>query len=214
MLMLRKRGTRRARRAWLIGLALAFAWPPLAWVAARALIANEELAQADAVVVLAGSSTYAERAERAAQLYDEGRAPRVLLTNDGLPSGWSQEQERNPLFVERAAEELRRRGVPAERIEIISPVVASTYDEAVLLRQQAAARGWRSIIVVTSAYHSRRALWTLRRVFRDGSVAIGLAAAAPGRQAPAPAAWWLSALGWEMVPGEYAKLLYYLFQYR
>lgn len=203
----------RAWRALVIAVAALTGWMLLAWLAAQALIVRAELAEADALVVLAGSGTYLERAQRAAQLFNEGRAPRILLTNDGLRSGWSAAEERNPLFAERAAAELRRRGVPGERIEIIAPVVASTFDEAVLLREQATARGWRSLIVVTSAYHSRRARWTLRCVFHDSGIAIGLAPAAPGQQAPAPAAWWLSALGWEMVPGEYAKMVYYLVQY-
>lgn len=208
------------RRALVFALAAAVAWPPLAWAAARWLADGAASAQvgasrarADAVVVLAGSSTYAERARRAAALFKEGRAPRVVLTNDGLIGGWSEAEQRNPLFAERAADELRRAGVPRESVEILPQLVASTYEEAVLLREHADARGLRSLVVVTSGYHSRRALWTLRRVFGGSGVAVELESVAPGQQSPPPSTWWLSWLGWRMVPGEYLKLVYYRLRY-
>ena len=51
---------------------------------------------------------YVERTRLAAESFVRGRAPVVLLTNDGQRGGWSKEEERNPLFVERA-ESVRRR---------------------------------------------------------------------------------------------------------
>ena len=183
------------------------------WLAAEALIVRSDLAHADAMVVLAGSSTYLERTHRAAQLFHEGRAPRIILTNDNVKSGWSAEEERNPSFVERATEELKRRGVPKEMIEVVPGGVTSTYDEALHVRQYTGDHGLRSILVVTSAYQSRRALWTLRRVFRGSDILIGLEPVAPGEQAPGPAVWWRHRLGWELVPGEYAKMIYYHMRY-
>jgi uncharacterized SAM-binding protein YcdF (DUF218 family) len=194
-------------------LLLLLAWSILAWVAARILVVRSELPHADALVVLAGSSTYVERTHRAAQLFAEGVAAKIILTNDKLPSGWSAVQERNPLFVERAADELRRQGVPAEKIEIVPGVVSSTYDEIMRLREYSVEHGLRSILVITSAYHSRRAWWTLRHVFRGSDVAIGLDTAAPGEQSPWPATWWWHRVGWQMVPVEYAKMVYYWLRY-
>jgi hypothetical protein len=111
----RRAAARPRRRALIIALALVATWPLLAWCAAAWLAAGptqdgEGLARADAVLVLAGSSTYVERAQAAAALYARARAPKVVLTNDDLKGGWSAAEERNPLFVERAAEELRRGG--------------------------------------------------------------------------------------------------------
>lgn len=201
------------RRLRLAAAALAL-WLTLAWGAALALVVEAGPARADALVVLAGSSTYRERARHAARLYAEGRAPLVVLTDDGQPGGWSAAEQRNPLFVERAAEELRRAGVPAERIEVAAPPASSTYEEAARVREFAAARGLRSLLLVPAAYQSRRALWTFRRVFRGTGVAVGLDAPPPGEQTPRPALWWLHPLGWRLVPGEYAKLAYYMLVYR
>lgn len=197
------------RKRTLIACALLLLWPLLAWAAARALIVRAELPHADALVVLAGSSTYVERTRLAAELYRAGRAPLVLLTNDNERGGWSSAEQRNPFFVERAIGELVGAGVPRTRIEALPQPVASTHDEARVLRDYAAAHNLRALLVVTSAYHSRRALWTLRRVGADSGIEIGVVPVAPGAQTPAPAGWWLEWRGWQFVAGEYVKLLYY-----
>jgi uncharacterized SAM-binding protein YcdF (DUF218 family) len=202
------------KRRWLrIIVVLMIAWPVVAFVAAKSLIVRSETANADAIVVLAGSSTYVERTQHAAQLFNQRLAPRIILTNDNIPSGWSMEEQRNPLFVERAAEELKRQGVPADKIEIVPGSVSNTHDEVLRIRDYARERGWHSILVVTSAYQSRRALWVLRRAFAGTDVAIGLDAAEPGQQSPRPATWWFNRLGWKFVAGEYVKTIYYRLNY-
>ena len=213
--MLKKRVGRRWARALCLTLSALALWWLLAWAAARALIVNAELPQPDALVVLSGSGAYVERTREAAELFRQGRAPQIVLTNDNSVSGWSVEQQRNPSFVERAAAELERAGVPPARIVLLPPPVSSTYDEAVVLRSYAERLGLRSLLIVTSAYHSRRAWWTLRRVFRDSSVAIGIKAVRPrGTETPAPLRWWWHASGWRDVGGEYVKQFYYWLHYR
>lgn len=204
-------------RGWRIGrvvlLSLAV-WCVVAWVAARGLIVGSDMERADALVVLSGSSVYRERARHAAELFREGRAPKIILTSDGQQGGWSQSEQRNPFFVERAHAELRRAGVPPERIEVVPRPVMSTYDEAVALREYATEQGVRSLLVVTSGYHSRRARWSLRRVFAESGVRVGVAPVAAGEETPAHVAWWLQPDGWRMVAGEYVKLVYYRWHYR
>jgi uncharacterized SAM-binding protein YcdF (DUF218 family) len=197
------------RRFWHAALLLLIAWPLVAWAAGAALVAPSEPGHADALVVLAGSSTYKERTREAAQLFKEGRAPRVVLTDDNQLSGWSSEAQRNPLYVERAADELKRQGVPEAKIEIVPEVVASTRDEAVRMREYTQSNGLHSILVVTSAYQVRRARWIFDRVFDGSSVAVSFVGVPPGEQTPRPLTWWLHRQGWRMVAGEYLKLGYY-----
>jgi uncharacterized SAM-binding protein YcdF (DUF218 family) len=204
----------RRRRALTAALVLLLVWPPLAWVAADWLVLETEPARADALVVLGGASTYEERAEYAARLFNGGFAPKVVLTDDGQRGGWSQARQSNPFFVERAAEVLEGAGVPPEKVETLPRQTASTYEEASALREYAEARGLSSLLVVTSGYHSRRALWTLGRVFRGSPVRVRLAAVPPGAQTPARASWWLSPAGWRTVALEYPKLVYYRLRYR
>lgn len=203
----------RRKRVLRVLILLLISWPLGAWLAARLLILHVDLQQADAVVVLGGSSTYVERTRVAAQLFKEGRAPRIILTNDGEQGGWSEVEKRNPFFVERAAGELEAAGVPAGNIEALPQLVTSTYEEARLLREYAVEHRLRSILIVTSAYHSRRALWTLRRVFEGSGIELGLESPPAGWQTPAPATWWLHTQGWRVVAGEYVKLAYYHLNY-
>jgi uncharacterized SAM-binding protein YcdF (DUF218 family) len=196
-----------------IALAVILSWPLIAWVAARALVVNSDLMQADALVVLGGSSTYLERTQQAAQLFRQGRFPVIVLTNDNIQSGWSAAQQRNPLFVELAVDELVRHGVPANQIEVVPGAVNSTHDEALRLRDYSSQRQFRSLMIVTSAYQSRRALWTFARVFSGRNIRVGVSPAATGEQSPSPATWWWHGRGWKLVPAEYAKIIYYRINY-
>lgn len=213
MVLSHKKAQKSLRRTlkWLLVFILV--WPLLAWIAARGLIVSAPLNSADAIVVLSGSSTYVERTHKAADLYREGRAPLVLLTDDHTRGGWSSALQRNPYFVERATEQLIEKGVPADKIRVVPGLASSTQAEAVLLKDYTTAQGLRSILVVTSAYHSRRALRSLRQSFAATGTTIGLEPVAPGWQTPAPAFWWLQFQGWRSVGGEYVKLIYYWLKY-
>jgi len=190
-------------------LTLVVAWSLVAWAAAQALIVHKELHSADIIVVLAGSTAYVERVRYAAELLHKGRAPRIILTNDSQRGGWSQEKEINPLFVVLASEELQKLGVSSNNIEIVAPLSSGTYQEAIALREYAEKHKLASLLIVTSAYHSRRALWTFSRVFEGSNIEVGIDPAPPGQQSPLPWSWWLYLRGWEAVPVEYVKMLYY-----
>lgn len=194
--------------------AVALALLPLfAWVFARLLVVRVPVARADAIVVMSGSATFRERARHAAALYNEGRAPRIVLTNDYLKSSWSEEEQRNPYYYERSRDELLRAGVPDEKIAVIMVPIKGTFDEAVLLKEYSEANHLSSLLVVTSAYHSRRVLWSFQRVFRGTGKSIGIDPVEAGQETPFAATWWLHRLGWDMVPNEYLKLVIYRYRY-
>ena len=208
--MIRKLKLRRILTAVVLVLVV---WVLLAWVAGRALIVKAEIGSADALVVLSGSSSYLERTHKAAELFRQGRAPLVLLTNDHTRGGWSSALQTNPFFVDRAIDELINHGVPEERIRIVPGVAASTHSETEIVKNYAAAQGLKSILIITSGYHSRRALRTFRTTFAGTGVAIGLEPVTNGPQTPSPAFWWLRPSGWRDVAGEYGKLIYYRLVY-
>ena len=102
-------------------------------------------AQADVIVVLGGGA--AERPERAAELFKERAAPRIIV------SGWGDSGVNRQLLIED--------GVPAKTIELEtqSHTTRENAEFTVkLLREQKPGR----VIVVTSWYHSRRALACFR----------------------------------------------------
>jgi uncharacterized SAM-binding protein YcdF (DUF218 family) len=198
-------------------------WTIVAAFAAQFLIVRVPLASADAIVVMSGSSAYLERTQKAAQLYREGRAPMVLLTDDHMRGGWDNAQQRNPFFVERARDELIKAGVPQDRIEVVPGLAGGTRDEAIILKERLTQEWlyelsvtrpqYKSILVVTSAYHSRRALRILRDTFAGTDVRLGMEPAPDDSLHASTVFWWLRPEGWRTVGGEYAKLIYYYFKY-
>ena len=190
-------------------------WLFLAPLLAERLIVEKTLENADAIIVLGGSHTYVERTQKAAEIFKKGIAPRIFLTDDGEQAGWSQAEQRNPPFVELARNSLISNGVPAENIEILEPRVGGTIDEARLLSEKVKSANLKSLLIVTSAYHTRRALATFQKVFNENNqqVTLGIAAPPTGEQTPPPLSWWLSIFGWKIVAGEYVKSFGYSVYY-
>lgn len=187
--------------------------PLVAWTAARLLIVQAEVRSPDAIVVLSGSSTYMERASWAARLYREGRAPLVVLTNDGVVSGWDNREDRNPMFYELSRRRMQDEGVPSTQIQVAPGQAAGTYDESVLIREFAVEHRLRRLLIVTSGYHSRRALWSIRHACEGSGIEVGIDSAPPGWQTPSPWVWWSKRRGWKLVAGEYVKMVYYWTKY-
>jgi uncharacterized SAM-binding protein YcdF (DUF218 family) len=115
-----------------------------AWVAVVARFVlwpvQDEPLHADAVVVLAGDQL---RLGKALELMTRRVAP-TLVISDGLAPGWRQ------------ANRLCRGGARF-RVVCFRPDPYSTRGEARAVARMAAARGWRSVLVVTSTYHVTRA---------------------------------------------------------
>ncbi len=195
----------------ILSLSLLMIWIFAAPLLAERLIVEKPLPRADAILILSGSSVYIERTQKAAELYKSGISDKILLTDDGGRGGWSQTEQRNPPFAELAKNELIRQGVLADNIEILDEKVSGTIDEALILQKKVSERQWKSVLLVTSAYHSRRVLQTFEKVFAEThlSTEIGIAPAPTGVQTPPPFVWWLSPFGWPVVAGEYVKSFVY-----
>jgi uncharacterized SAM-binding protein YcdF (DUF218 family) len=206
----------RVLRSFALPLAVAIAaWIPAAsWLAQR-LIVEHWLDRADAILVLAGSGSYVERTETAAFLFREHLSARILLTNDGVQAGWSPAEDRIPSFVELARLRLISKGVPADAIEILPQLVSGTMEEAELIRYRAASSQWSAIMIVTSATHTRRAIWTFERAFdaKGLHVTFGIAPARIDGVSFQTNLWWLTSEGWKGVAGEYIKWAYYALAY-
>jgi len=201
------------KRLALIVLCLIAAWPVTAWLAAKALIVKTDIAGADAIIILSGSGTYVERADWAAKLYREQRAQLVVLSNEDLLSGWSARDERNLFFYELSARRLEQKGVAPANIRVVSDIGSGTYKESARICDYAAEQGLNRILIVTSAYHSRRALWSITHACQNKPLQIGIDTPPPGWQTPPARSWWLHRNGWRFVAGEYVKMVYYRLAY-
>ena len=136
------------------------------------LVVFKPLQHADALVVMAGETSV--RLPAAARLYKEGKADKILLTNDGIFSSWSEEKQRNLYEVEWSEDKLLRMGIPGSAIVKLTYSASGSIFDALNTRKFVLANGVRSLIIVTSDYHTRRSLWAFERVFQGRNVNIGV----------------------------------------
>jgi len=154
----------------------------------------------DAIVLLAGD--HHERAPVAAALYKAGYAPMVLLTNDGVLGGWSGKYGRNLSLVEWTEEKMVSLGVPRARIVKLPFHGSATMQDAFAVKRYVLEHGLKKIVIVTSDYHLRRAMWTFRKAFHGSPVGLSGYTAASG-----------STGAWRRTIMENMKFLYYLIRY-
>jgi uncharacterized SAM-binding protein YcdF (DUF218 family) len=152
---------RRVAIAALIVLAIVLlAWavhaPVLRWLAWNLSI-EDALAEADAIVVVAGGAPFRERA--AADLYRQGWAPRVLISRPTNPARVEALVALGVRPFDLQAESraaLLSFGVPAGAVVALSEPVRITEDELGVVKREAHARGWRRVILVSTPEHTRR----------------------------------------------------------
>jgi uncharacterized SAM-binding protein YcdF (DUF218 family) len=181
----------------------------VSWFAARLLIVRAPLEHPEIIVVLSGSATLHERAQHAAKLFSIYQPQQVILTNDNQQGGWSVADQRNPFFYEQTRRELIQSGVPADRVAVLYTPVSSTWSEASVVSQYVKGKDIHRILIVTSSYHSRRALSTFRTIL-PSNIFVGLDPVETGIQTPSAATWCFHRRGWEIVLPEFVKLIYYL----
>ena len=177
-------------------------WLPLV---GRFLVVADPLQPADAVVPLGGGGV--GRVAQAAALLEDGYATWLVATDAEIDLPGIRDS-----YSELVRQEAQWQGVAPERILMAPGVVETTYEEALAVRALAQEQGWRSLLVVTDPFHTRRASLTFRNVFRGTGVAVGVR---PVEDAEYDAeAWWQSADGLRDTWTEYAKLALYLLGYR
>jgi len=174
----------------------------------RQLIVEDTLAPSGAIVVLSGGSP--ERELEAADLYTSGIAPIVVLPHDPERHGVAAARERG-VAVETDLEFRRRLltdlGVPGSAIVIPAATVSSTVEEARVVVDWALATNVRSLVVVTSAFHTGRAALTYRRVIGRRDVVVRMRAARAGSYRAD--SWWHSRVDMRDALFEWQKQLLY-----
>jgi len=167
------------------------------------LVVTEDPAPSDVIVVLGGESGH--RILKAIELYKNGYAPRIAITGPA-----AEFEEFEPAPYKRWLDLLERRGVPRDSIDFVAPSF-STYDDAMLCREYFEENGFRSALVVTDPYHTRRADWVFDRMNADRE--WDLRTIACDQQWFAPRYWWRDERQFLWVMTEYMKLSYYVFSY-
>ncbi len=165
------------------------------WLASmgRALVRAETPQKADAILVLAGDWN-GGRVMTGCELSRRGYAPVVLVSG---PNAWYGLNEADA-SIQFAA----RNGCPTDRLEPVKLTAHSTDEEARVLKPMLERRGIRSLLIVTSNYHTNRAGRTFERVLGDAVEVRMIASPDPYFE---PSSWWKSREGQKVMFYEAVK---------
>jgi uncharacterized SAM-binding protein YcdF (DUF218 family) len=177
------------------------------------LVVSDPLEKADAIAVLSGNG--AVRGAKAAELYQQMWAPKILLTKEGFPYSeleWRRYGVQVPETDTATFELLKFLGVPGSKMEVLDGYNESTFQEAGRYLNYARSRGLKRLIIVTSNFHTRRSRMTFRRVFRGSGITVAIQAAPPAWDFE-PSGWWTRRLDVKNLLLEYQKLIFYYLRY-
>lgn len=192
-------------------LCLIVIWILTAPLPAYFLVVEKPVEKADAIWILGGSSAYFERTQKAAEVYRQTTPKKIFVVDDDVRGGWNDGEKRNLPFFEISQRELVANGVDVSAIEIVKPTGDGTIYEAQKFAEKNSDNHIKSLLLVTSPYHSKRALWTFRHF--NPHIEIGVVTSENNQQTPSIYTWWLSQKGWSSVFAEYLKFIYYWLYY-
>ena len=130
---------------------------------------------ADAIVVLSGGGT--TRIHQALKLFSKGYAPQLIFSEEKkIPTYLSN------LFptIEKIAStiiETLNMNVPISTMPSLKGGATSTFDEAYDLRKYIENKKYLHIILVTDAFHSKRALLAFNKIFDNSKINFEMSAA-------------------------------------
>lgn len=179
---------------------------PILKLIAAALVVEDRLERADAIVVVAGGTP--SREAKAAALFREGWAPRLIVSQP-VESSYVRELTAlgvRPLDLQgESMLVLERYGVPRDRIVAVPEPSTNTESELQLVQKLARGRGYRRVILVTSPQHTRRVHVIWSRASADDHIE-GLVVPAPTSEFSVDG-WWRKRGAAEAVLHEYLGIL-------
>ncbi|MFC1474697.1 YdcF family protein [bacterium] len=169
---------------------------------------QDPLEKADAIYVYGGGVI--ERPVYAAKLYREGYAPTVVVGGILMDSNliaighYLNDGDINRKVVV-------KRGVPGKRIVQIWEGT-STYEETESLKKYILQNKLKSVILVTSPFHTRRVRMCARRVFKDTGVKL-IVTSVPDPEVNLEN-WWVDERDLVNIAVEFIKITYYFIKFR
>jgi len=172
--------------------------------AGRALVADDTVTHVDVIVIAVDD--YGAGVLEAADLVHQGIASRVALFSDPPDVSDREFARRGVPYYDAAAlsvQQLHALGVSA--VEVIERSVGGTEEEGLVLPRWCAERNYHSVLLVTSADHSRRVRRVMRRAFTKQGIELMVRYSRFSRFDPA--AWWHTRTGIRTELVESEKLL-------
>ena len=185
---------------------------PLLTELGRYLIVEHKPEKANLIVCLAGKNV--ERSLAVVDAYRKGLAPYIFMAKKSKPDGFDYLTKRvrsYPTDFDLFTVITEGFEIPGKAILSPDDRVSNTLDEARLVHKFVLDRGFKSIIVITSLTHSRRAWLTFKKVFKDDDIKI---ISLPSHyQLFNPKDWWTKRKYTKDLIFEYQKLIYYKIAY-
>ncbi len=170
-------------KKWLIVAILAFGLAATAIFQYKSILSgyaefftvNNATSGADAIVVLSGGK--GTRIPHALKLFAEGYASRLLLTDEKkLNIRFAHLFSTNEEIARAMIDELKL-SVPIFTVPSLKGGATSTFDEAYDLRKFSEQEGFKQLILVTDAFHTRRAYHAFQTVFAGTAIRLEMSAA-------------------------------------
>jgi uncharacterized SAM-binding protein YcdF (DUF218 family) len=131
--------------------------------AAKLWVVSDPIDHADAIVVLGGGLNI--RPAAGAALFKQGRAPEVLVPKSFYDNGREARLMRDILV---------QSGVPTNAITEFEINLHSTYGEALAVATLAKSRKFKSLLIPTDLFPTRRTIWIFRRELASAGVTVGI----------------------------------------
>lgn len=123
------------------------------------LVIDEEPKRVDAIVVYSGDA--GDRTEKGIELLKEKYADILILSGGAV----YEDLRMADLMKDHSI----RLGIPEEQI-VVEREANSTYENALFVKEILMEKGYESVIVVTSDYHTRRTKLTTDKVLKDSGI--------------------------------------------
>lgn len=171
---------------------------------------EDPIKKADAIYVLGGS--WIDRWLEGADLYAEGMAPHIVISNGTFDDGARELERRGIRFSTpgalSAAVMVEQMKIPKNAIDVIARSLDNTAQEALAIKTFVDANHWKSIIVITDRASTRRAGFAMRRVLGPDVDVIMRGARLDHFS---PDGWWRKRATFRTVFYEFPKLIAYWF---
>lgn len=165
------------------------------------LVVRDPVRNSSAVAVLSGGGI--ERLDHAVKLLDDKLAKRLILTNTSQVDPQSGTRM-SKVMMDQASQ----RGVRKVNIYVTGGESATTREEAIAIKGLMDERDWKSLIVVTDSFHSRRTKIIFEDVFRGSGVKISVNPVDAPDYWYKPSIWWKTPDSRRATIYEYVSLIY------
>jgi uncharacterized SAM-binding protein YcdF (DUF218 family) len=169
--------------------------PSLLRLSGRYLQLNVPLSNPDLIIVLSGDSD-GSRTQHAVDIFNKTPTVYLLLTG-GMYYDLSV-----PKLMKKRAVSL---GIPEHKI-LLEEKSTSTYENALFAKQLIVENKFKSVLVVTSRFHTKRSFCVFSNVLEELPIKLGISGAYDGIDY---SSWWTNNRSSEIVLMELAKVLWY-----